>query len=101
MSTEYLKSLPGFIDSGWSHMLSPDELADIDRQFIADFPGVWDRSPRTLFEHLDRDQRGALSREEAHVSDRLRGHFDDIDRDGDGRLSKPEFVREYPRVVPK
>ena len=91
-----LRKLPGFIESAWSHVLSPAELADLDRQFFADFPAVWDRSPRTLFEHLDRDQSGALSRDETASNAQAHAHFTVIDRDGDQRLSKVEFVRNFP-----
>ncbi len=93
-----LQKLPGFVVSGWSHVLSPDELADVDRQFFADFPAVWDQSPRTLFEHLDIDQSGALSLKEASANEQAREQFNPIDRDGDQRLSKVEFVRNFQRV---
>lgn len=96
MDREYLKTRPGLLAGGWSHMLQPDQLADLDRQFYADFPVVWDRSPRTLFEHLDTDQNGSLSRPEAQSSDKVRGVWRDLDAD---RLSKPEFVRNCPRIA--
>lgn len=101
VSASYLRTLPGFVATGWSHLLSPDELADVDRQFFADFPAVWDQSPRTLFEHLDRDQSGALTRDEASRNARAQAHFTAIDRDRDQQLSKLEFVSHFPRATPQ
>lgn len=90
LSAQAFNELPGFTAGGWRRVLSPDELADVDRQFIADFPTVWNESPRTLFEHPDRDQSGRLSRAEVVSNDHVQLHFEVIDSDGDDRLSKPE-----------
>jgi hypothetical protein len=43
------------------------------------------------FHDLDRDGNAALSPSEAEVLPRIRGHFAELDADGDGLLSADEF----------
>jgi hypothetical protein len=43
------------------------------------------------FQDLDRDGDGALSRAEAEVLPRIKGHFDALDADGNLMLSPAEF----------
>ncbi|MCD6680990.1 MAG: PRC-barrel domain-containing protein [Burkholderiaceae bacterium] len=97
LGREYLKTRPGLEFGGWSHILQPDQLADLDRQFFIDFPDIWNRSPRTLFEHLDSDQNGRLGRNEAADSNKVSDLWSELDANGDDLVSKPEFVRNYPR----
>lgn len=92
-----LLSLPRLDASGWSHMLQPDRLAAIERSFIADFPHVWDHAPVTLFDYLDVDRSGTLDRTEADAHEPLRGLWNRIDFDNDGRVSRPEFILTLPR----
>ncbi len=48
-------------------------------------------SDTTLFERLDRNKDGYLSREELAAADAKQGNWIAIDRDRDGRISRAEF----------
>ena len=56
-----------------------------------------------MFEDIDSDRNGAISRDEAAVRMDLVGNFDDIDKNGNGSLSVDEYSNYHNmgRMVPE
>lgn len=48
-------------------------------------------NPEQIFKDLDTDESGSISQDEAADAKRLAEHFDEIDADGDGEITKQEF----------
>jgi Ca2+-binding EF-hand superfamily protein len=54
--------------------------------------------PAAIFERLDRNKDGFLTKDE--LPERLRDRFDEIDTNKDGKISKEEFVKARGRTSP-
>jgi hypothetical protein len=55
----------------------------------------------SLFERLDRNRDGYLSREELSSAEALRRNWIAVDRDRDGRISRSEFGLVGPSAAPQ
>ena len=93
-----IAKLRGFDRNRWPDLDDPTYLVDIDRYFISVAPPVGGTSAdgsTALFSRMDANNDGALSRSEAHSSDRVQSMWGALDRDNDGRISRSEFDKHY------
>lgn len=89
-----IQAMKSFPDSRLANLNDRVWVADVDRTFVTILP-IAVLTPAQLFTRLDDDKNGWLSKTEVKDAADVDRNWTRFDKNGDGRVSRDEFVGHY------